>query len=138
VGNQTQGVYQTTDGKWFNSVRGGSRSKGLPVNDASNGPDDQPLAFDSATGAFVNNFDNLGPYEKICTGKNQSTFSTAFYRTAEAIQNDQPVLDGAPCFQQGAVPLTIQNLTSWEQNGCNEGFLCTTPATSLGCFRRLI
>ncbi|KAI1345386.1 hypothetical protein F5Y01DRAFT_323494 [Xylaria sp. FL0043] len=105
IGNQTQGVYEVTTGKWFESLHGG-RNVDLPVDDASNGPDtSRALTWDSGKDTFVYaDLKSLTPYDRACTGINQTTFSTAFYR---AIAKRRP------------------NVTSWTSTGCPAGFLCT-------------
>ncbi|KAI3321370.1 hypothetical protein HD806DRAFT_546726 [Xylariaceae sp. AK1471] len=126
IGNQTQGVYEVTTGKWFKSLHGGSRTN-FPIYDASNGPDtDKALTWDDGKNTFVDaDLNGLTPYDKACTGVNQTTFSTAFYGVlAEKARGDTPV-SAAPCWLPGGVPVEIQNATSWASTGCPTGFLCT-------------
>ncbi|KAI0540590.1 hypothetical protein GGR58DRAFT_119770 [Xylaria digitata] len=126
IGNQTQGVYTVNTGKWFESLHGGSRVD-LPVYDASNGPDtSKALTWDTRENTFVDaNPQGLTPYDRACTGVNQTTFSTAFYRAiAEKEAGDDPV-SAAPCWRPGGgVPVEIQDVDSWSSTGCPLGFLC--------------
>lgn len=126
IGNQTQGVYETRGGKWFSTVNGGTKVNGS-IYDASNGPNtDKTLLFESGfLKEFEDSDESLSVYDQACTGKNQSTYSTAFYRTSAALaRNETPGIDGAPCRRPGAVPVKIQDVDDWLKNGCSEGFLC--------------
>ncbi|KAI0509660.1 hypothetical protein F5B22DRAFT_308113 [Xylaria bambusicola] len=125
IGNQTQGVYEVTTGKWFESLHGGSKVN-LPIYDASNGPDtSKALTWDTKKKAFVDaDLDGLTPYDRTCTAINQTTFSTSFYRAlAEKEAGDTPT-SAASCWR-GTIPVEIQNVTNWDSNGCPSGFLCT-------------
>ncbi|KAI0969524.1 hypothetical protein F4678DRAFT_481117 [Xylaria arbuscula] len=126
IGNQTQGVYEVTTGKWFESVHGGSKVK-LPIYDASNGPDtSNALTWDSHKKTLVDaDLQNLTPYDRACTAKNQTTFSTAFYRALAEKKAGNDAVDAAPCWRPDGAPVEIQNVTSWTDNGCPMGFLCT-------------
>ncbi|KAK7931561.1 hypothetical protein PG985_002273 [Apiospora marii] len=124
IGNQTQGVYKVTTGKWFAALHEEAQAGGR-VDDASNGPDTaKALRWDGGSEPFSPADDTLGPYDKACTGHNQTTFSTAFYRAAEEQRNNKTMVDAAPCWREGAVPIQIQTLKSWQDHGCSEGFLC--------------
>lgn len=128
IGNQTQGVYTAKTGKWFNTSHDGNNIS-LPVNDASNGPDtSQPLIFDPEARTLVPLTPQiaLNVFDKACTGKNQTTFSTSFYRAAEQLRLNQTPVDAAPCWGPGSVPIHIQSVESWLSGGCSEGFLCTS------------
>ncbi|KAI0594892.1 hypothetical protein F4775DRAFT_605748 [Biscogniauxia sp. FL1348] len=136
IGNQTQGVYTVTTGKWFNSLYGGNNVT-LPIYDDSNGPDtSKALTYDSGSGTLVDsNLNSLSPYDQACTGNNQTTFSTSFYRAAAAIDMGEAPVDATPCWRPGGVPVQIQGITSWQQEGCREGFLCANnTANSLPQF----
>ncbi|KAI5919668.1 hypothetical protein F4810DRAFT_478443 [Camillea tinctor] len=136
IGNQTQGVYTVTTGKWFNSLHGGNNVS-LPIYDASNGPDtSKALTWDSGSSTLVDaNTNSLTPYDQACTGHNQTTFSTSFYRAAAAMDAGETPVDAAPCWRPGAVPIQIQTIESWQQEGCREGFLCANnTANSLPQF----
>ncbi|TRX90889.1 hypothetical protein FHL15_008293 [Xylaria flabelliformis] len=129
IGNQTQGVYQVTTGKWFQSLHGGHNIS-LPIYDASNGPDtSKALLWDAGNNNFTSadpdKLSRLTPYDVACTGVNQTTFSTAFYGAfAEKEAGDTPIA-AAPCWRPGgAVPVQIQDVTSWTTTGCPLGFLC--------------
>ncbi|KAK8069856.1 ABC transporter G family member 24 [Apiospora phragmitis] len=124
IGNQTQGVYNVTTGKWFAPLHDGAEAGGR-VDDASNGPDTaKPLRWDRDNKSFFPVDDAMSVYDKACTGQNQTTFSTAFYRAAEQQRNKKPMVDAAPCWREGAMPMQIQTVESWQKDGCSEGFLC--------------
>ncbi|KAL2751991.1 hypothetical protein ACRALDRAFT_1066098 [Sodiomyces alcalophilus JCM 7366] len=65
-------------------------------------------------------------WDRHCTAENQSTFSTAFYRSWEAYQQDEVPIDGFPCWRPDALllPVRLQSPEDWLKNGCREGFLC--------------
>ncbi|KAK6087714.1 hypothetical protein SCUP234_01353 [Seiridium cupressi] len=126
IGNQTQGVYEVTTGKWFNAVNGGSNVD-LPTDDNSNGPDTSAtFTWDANQNTLVEASDQtvLNGYDRACTAVNHTTFTRAFYRANDEIARNATPVDAMPCYQPGAVPIQIQDLASWESQGCSEGFLC--------------
>lgn len=129
-GNETEDVYQTTTGKWFGTSHGGTNLN-LTIDDASNGPDTSKL-FRWNGGSLVGTSDQsvFNVYDRACTASNQTTYSTAFYKAIDERANNAKPINAAPCWRPGAVPLEIQDLDSWTTNGCNEGFLCSSPLNS--------
>ncbi|KAI1175188.1 hypothetical protein F4777DRAFT_338443 [Nemania sp. FL0916] len=125
IGNQTQGAYKVTTGKWFESLHGGRQVR-LPINDASNGPaTDKALSWDTGENTFVDVDENkLTPYDRACTGVNDTIFSTAFYGAVAEKEAGDQLVSAAPCWQPGGVPVGIQDVASWESTGCPTGFLC--------------
>ncbi|KAI0120945.1 hypothetical protein BJ170DRAFT_153412 [Xylariales sp. AK1849] len=126
LGNQTQGIYVATTGKWFNSLHGGSNVD-LPKEDASNGPDlSKTLVWDAGKEQLIEttDFSNLSVYDQACTAENQTIFTTALYRAADEVANDQTPVDAAPCWRPDGLPVQIQSVSSWESQGCSAGFLC--------------
>jgi hypothetical protein len=125
IGNQTQGVYDVTTGKWFESLHGGQKVK-LPIYDATNGPDtSKALMWDTRNNTLVDaDLGKLTPYDRACTGMNQTTFSAAFYGAVTEKEAGDPLLSAAPCWRQGGIPVEIQDVTSWVSTGCPLGFLC--------------
>lgn len=124
IGNQTQNVYTTRTGKWFHTVHGGTVIDGS-IEDASNEPRiNETLIWESGSLQQSSTGDDLSPYDRACTGKNQTTFSTAFYRATQELANNREAVGAAPCWRAGAVPAQLQNITDWMSNGCREGFLC--------------
>lgn len=125
IGNQTEGVYVTTNGKWFRPQTAQGRTD-LPIHDASNGPDtSEPLMWNSGSESFVAaDAKSLSPYDAACTGKNRTSFSTTFYSAVADINANKTPIAAAPCYRLGAIPLQIQTLESWQSQGCNPGFLC--------------
>ncbi|KAK8085368.1 hypothetical protein PG997_006639 [Apiospora hydei] len=118
IGNQTQGVYNVTTGKWFAPLHDGAKV-GARIDDASNGPNTaKPLRWDGNNKSFFPHDGTLGVYDEACTGQNQTTFSTAFYRAAEQQKDKKPMVDAAPCWRKGAVPMQIQTVESWQKDGC--------------------
>ncbi|ROW02020.1 hypothetical protein VPNG_07633 [Cytospora leucostoma] len=125
IGNQTQGINTFTGGKWFRPLHSATVSNGS-IWDASNGPDTTaPLMYNTGQNALVAvNESALSPYDAACTASNQTTFSTAFYRAVEEKRNNDTMVDAMPCYRPLAMPVQIMELETWQQKGCNEGFLC--------------
>lgn len=132
IGNQTQGINTFTGGKWFRPLHTATisnESDGMigTIWDASNGPDlTASLMYNADQNALVSvDESGLSAYDAACTGSNQTTFSTAFYRAVDEKQNNETIVDAMPCWRPLAVPIEIMNLETWQRDGCNEGFLCT-------------
>ncbi|KAF4459172.1 ABC transporter (ATP-binding-cassette) [Fusarium albosuccineum] len=128
MGNQTegQGMYNSTTGKWFKSKNGKGQID-LPISDNSNPPDTgEELIWDTGGRSLkpLTDEKRLSVYDRDCTGKNHSTFSTSFYRAWKQLQNEEAPIDAIPCWRPGAMPLQLQGVDSWLKEGCKEGFLC--------------
>ncbi|KAF9875361.1 hypothetical protein CkaCkLH20_07181 [Colletotrichum karsti] len=126
IGNQTQGVYEVTSGRWYDTLHGGNAADGS-IDDDSNGPNtDKPMVFSSGSLTESANDDGLSEFDRACTGDNRTSFSTSFYEAARAIENGQEPLSAAPCYRRDgqAVPIRIQDVQSWNTDGCSPGFLC--------------
>ncbi|KAI1090440.1 hypothetical protein F5B19DRAFT_322499 [Rostrohypoxylon terebratum] len=137
IGNQTQGVYQVTTGKWFNNIGNGSLKNDLGISDASNTPDtSRQLMYDGGSSSLVDVvLGNLSVWDQACTGLNRSSFSTSYYRASDQLAKNNTPTDAAACWRPGAIPITIQQVGDWQKNGCNEGFLCANnTANSLPQF----
>ncbi|KAI1204985.1 uncharacterized protein F4807DRAFT_296809 [Annulohypoxylon truncatum] len=126
IGNQTQGVYEVQTGKWFNNIGDGTLRDGLGMSDASNTPDtSKALMYNNGTSSLVDIVPSeLSVWDQACTGRNRSSFSTSYYRSVVAAESNDTPTDAAPCWRPGAFPIQIQEVTDWQTNGCNEGFLC--------------
>lgn len=150
IGNQTLGINAFSGGKWFRPLHSATIANvtdeaAIPIWDASNGPDlTAPLMYNATEDTLVS-VDNsvLSPFDAACTGSNQTTFSTAFYRSVYEKENDLTMVDALPCYRPLAVPVQIMKLEAWQQDGCNEGFYCTHDAlllieeaffTDISCF----
>ncbi|KAF4454510.1 hypothetical protein F53441_3014 [Fusarium austroafricanum] len=125
VGNQTQNVYNITSGKWY-KAKNPKGSLQLPMEDNSNPPVGGDLVWDSKSRSLkpLKDKKTLTVYDQDCTGKNRSSFSTSFYRSTRSLLNDQLPIDAAPCVRPDAFPLLLQNVSSWQEHNCKEGFLC--------------
>lgn len=137
IGNQTQNLYVVNSGKWFHTANGGTNVN-LSIHDASNPPQvDRPLLFNQNARSFTplteERQKSMTVWDRHCTGQNHSTFSTAFYRSWTAYQENQVPFDGFPCWRPDALllPVRLQSPEDWLKNGCREGFLCTLPLSSL-------
>lgn len=128
IGDQTDRITVTKQGKWFRPVRNETIiNPGLPIWDASNGPDvADPLMYDAGRDALAPyDSQSLTVYNGACTGQNQTTFSTAFYRTVDEVAAGLAPVDAMPCWRgPAAVPMQIMGLDDWQRTGCNAGFLC--------------
>ena len=98
IGNQTNGVYLTKNGKWFNGVNDVSGVTNLPINDASSPPNpDAPLTFNPNTQTLESaDLDQLNVWDKACTGVNHTRFSTSFYTAAEQQKRGETPVAAAP------------------------------------------
>lgn len=131
IGNQIeQDTANSTIGKWFrplhNTTTNPAQGAGL-VWDASSPPNTkEPLVYDGDQDALVAlNPTALDVHSEACTGRNHTTFSTAFYRAVREMETNETMISAMPCWRgPTAVPMQITTLEEWQQNGCNEGFLC--------------
>lgn len=120
-----------TTGKWF-PIKGGKQpdpEQRLPYYDATYPPDnttalvanpptnDTLVALDTVTPFPLNKFD------AACTGTNNTWVSAHYYDGLRQTQNGTLPQSALSCFS-GSIPLPIQNLSTWEQNGCFDGFFC--------------
>lgn len=128
IGDQKDRVTVTKQGKWFRAIHNETIiNPGLPIWDISNGPDvEDPLMYDANRDTLVPfDYSKLTVYNGACTGQNQTTFSTAFYRTVDEIKAGIVPVDAMPCWRgPSAIPMQIMGLDEWTRTGCNEGFLC--------------
>ncbi|KAJ4269974.1 hypothetical protein NW762_001646 [Fusarium torreyae] len=125
IGNQTQGIYNVTSGKWYKTKYDKGKIN-LPIYDNSNPPVGEALKWDVSSRSLkpLGDKKTLTIYDRDCTGTNRSSFSTSFYGANKQIQADLLPFDAAPCWRPGALPLQLQNVSSWQNDGCKEGFLC--------------
>lgn len=128
IGDQTDRITITKQGKWFRTIYNETIiNPYLPIWDASNGPDvEDPLMYDAGLDALVPvKPDSLTVYNGACTGLNQTTFSTAFYRAVDEIIAGLAPVDAMPCWRgPSAIPMQIMGLEEWTRTGCYPGFLC--------------
>ncbi|EGY20077.1 uncharacterized protein VDAG_02093 [Verticillium dahliae VdLs.17] len=126
LGNRTEEMYLTNDGKWFNAQNDAATLDG-PIHDATNPPDTTKAlkwADNKSELVPITGNNDLPVYDQTCSGTNHTTFSTSYYRAAAQLERDEAPVDGAPCFRPGAVPVQIQTIDEWQEHGCAEGFLC--------------
>lgn len=128
IGDQTDRITVTKQGKWFRPIHNETIiDPYVPIWDASNGPDvEDPLMYDAVRDALAPfQSDSLTVYNGACTGLNQTTFSTAFYRAVDEILAGLAPVDAMPCWRgPSAVPMQIMGLDEWTRTGCYPGFLC--------------
>ncbi|KDN59896.1 hypothetical protein CSUB01_10867 [Colletotrichum sublineola] len=124
IGDQSNGVYTTKDGRWFKTLNGVGNANGT-IYDSSNPPDIQkPMRWLSGALKDSPGNDGLTAHNAACNGKNNTRYSTSFYEASEQIDAGQYPLSGAPCLRGKAVPIEIQSLEGWQAQGCRPGFLC--------------
>ena len=130
-GNHTLDAYTGSGGQWFNIRDPQADWRALSINDAGNPPDlpDPMIEPTPQTDAALVPLKGISPnplniYDKACSGRNQSQWTTVYYRAEEQKNASQVPIAAAPCYQPGAVPIQIQNVTSWLQDGCLSGFYC--------------
>ncbi|KAK4224076.1 hypothetical protein QBC38DRAFT_26928 [Podospora fimiseda] len=137
IGDRTQNGTATvsrekilrTSGKWFEPSHDDDVSSndvlGLPLYDASNPPArDRASQWNNETSELVPGIDKLSVWDRACTGENRTSFSTSFYRAVAQTNADEAPVDAAPCWRPGAVPLQLQGVSDWMDNGCKLGFQC--------------
>jgi hypothetical protein len=132
IGNQTQNVYVANTGKWFrpqNDPSNASFVNGSAIDDASNPPDTgSTLLWDESKTALVDataaGLAALSVFDGVCTGTNNTQFSTSFYRTANELATNSTPIDATLCWRPGALSVQVQNVSDWQTNGCPTGFLC--------------
>lgn len=132
AGSQFQmNTSNTTSGKWFRSIHNPAASEaqhnGSLLWDASTPPDtSEALTLDEVSDSLVAlGLTPLSVYDAACTGKNQTTFSTAYYRATAERESNKSMIDALPCWLgPTAVPVQIMGLEEWQRDGCNAGFLC--------------
>ena len=134
LGNSTTDIYKDTSGKWFPSLN--QDTIAMQYDDNSNPPTlDEAMIFDEGSNKLMpinaTNSATLSIYDSACDARNETTFSTAFYRADQEQKAGQTPVDAAVCWRAGAYPIQIQNVSSWDSQGCPEGFFCR-------CFRYLL
>jgi len=131
-GNRTAGAETETSGKWFPALNEHPDGVDLmtvldmEMNDDTNPPDLDSFHYhwNTYSKSFMPGQENMPVWDEVCTGKNHTGFTTSFYRAAEQLERGEVPVDAAPCWRPGAMPMTIQNVSDWQLNGCKEGFLC--------------
>ena len=150
IGNATDNVYAGPSGKWFFPVNQGTKEDLNQTFNWANNPPDTGLPY-IIEGSEVrktlfytplNDTDSseLSEFDKVCTGQNDTLLSSPFYQALADTESGKIPVAAQLCVQQGALPITIQNGSSWTSKGCNLGFLCRSPyprdAPSRMCCRR--
>ncbi|KAJ4400756.1 hypothetical protein N0V85_005678 [Neurospora sp. IMI 360204] len=132
VGNQF--TITDTGGKWFQAknvdeLELDTNSTLGPIYDASYPPDSaEAFEWDDNQQQLTITGDRtlgLSVWDTACTAENNTLFSTTFYRAAAQKQANQTLVDAAPCWRLGAVPIQIQDYKDWQEHGCKDGFLCS-------------
>ncbi|KAL9058237.1 MAG: hypothetical protein Q9162_001836 [Coniocarpon cinnabarinum] len=130
-GNHSLDAYTGSSGQWFNIPNAQTAWLNLPLNDSSNPPDvSNPMV--EAPGQTNGSLtplpgvqpDPLNVYDQACSGRNQSSWTTSYYEAEYELLNNQTPVAAAPCYLRGALPIQIQNVTSWQEHGCLDGFYC--------------
>lgn len=127
-GNATDNIYVGNGGKWYAPDHDIVDTKGVPVEDGGDPPKTDATFVSQGKGGLVDlgtvNPDPLSLQDQACTALNQTSFSTSYYRAGNELAANQTPIDAAPCLLAGAVPIKLQNETSWLDGGCHQGFFC--------------
>ena len=134
IGNATENVYSGHSGKWFFPVNEGSKTDVNQTFSWANNPPDTAQPY-----VLQNNQDNtkalyipfnatdpslLSVFDQACTGQNDTQLSGPFYQALADFEEGKIPTAARLCVSSSAVPITIQNASSWNDKGCNLGFLC--------------
>lgn len=127
IGNQTQALVQEKSGKWFKTEFAKAETDRLlrPLNDDSSPPITTKFFrhTGNATG-LVEGGEDLDVWDRACTGENRTSFSTSWYRAVAQIDGGEYPVDAVPCWRPNTIPVQIQSVDDWMENGCSPGFLC--------------
>lgn len=131
IGDQNNSIQNATHGKWFHPRDKVEKIEGN-IYDDSNGPEvDSAFYLDLNQQALVHEDDfkgnNTEIWDRECTAVNRTSFSTSFYRATKQKEQDETLVDAAPCWRPNAFPVNIQNASDWLSTGCSPGFLCQSP-----------
>lgn len=129
TGNQTGDPYTGSGGKWFYPQNKGTpRDQQQDENSALNPPDltTTYLVVDGKDGQTFRKQDSsdesqLSDLDASCNGLN-NTMSTEYY-----YQEMARLRAGLPpqlCADPNALPIPLQNESSWNATGCLQGFYC--------------
>lgn len=129
AGNQTdmEAASPRRSGKWFITAFNKTESHrlALPPNDDSTPPiTDRSYRYDTGSVRLVDGEEGLSVYDRACTGRNHTTFSTSWYRAAAQMEKGERPVDAAPCWRPDTLPSQIQTVEEWLDHGCSPGFLC--------------
>ena len=132
IGDAKEDIYEGTSGKWFPTDHIGRRAD---LNQTQNWDKNPPTLNatyiikqeDGQSHSLVPLKDDTEPkpslVDQLCTGKNDTEQTTMYYNaTNDIAEGKTPERFG--CIQKGAVPIIMQNITSWQERGCNLGFQC--------------
>ncbi len=129
-GNGTSNPYTSIAGKWFNTSGVGELS--TVIDDTSSPPDTgNPLVVSDGSSLVPLASVHPSPlsiFDQACTGINHTNFTTSYYRATREISLNQPPSDAAPCWREGAIPITLTEPLAWQNEttfiGCKQGFFC--------------
>ena len=134
IGNATENIYLGHTGKWFFPVNEGSKADlNQTYNWANNPPDTtQPYLLEDSqdkTEAHYIPFNatdssQLSLFDQACTGQNDTEFSGPFYQVLADTEAGRIPTAARLCVAPSAIPITLQNASSWNNTGCNLGFFC--------------
>ncbi|KAF2101114.1 ABC transporter-like protein [Rhizodiscina lignyota] len=135
---KNQNIYQGVSGKWYKPETDNSAidPHALAVNDDSLRPNNhtafvaEPGSRQSLVALNSVKKDPLSIFDRACTGHNVTELSQSYYGAQQQIANKQTPTAAATCFS-GALPLTIQNSTSWNKTGCYPGFQCQNATINI-------
>lgn len=137
TGNATENMYAGKSGKWFFPVNEGSKADLNQTFNSANNPPDTTQSYilednqDNTTAFYTpfnaTDYSQLSIFDQACTGQNDTQLSGPFYQALADTAAGKVPPTARLCAAEGAVPITIQNASSWNDRGCNLGFLCKSP-----------
>ena len=138
VGNQTSDPYTGLSGKWFYPQTTGSKDDQKDdENSATNPPDlstsylikdDRPDADPTFIPYTPSDQSQLSSLDIICNGQNDTTSTGLYYQEIARLRAGLPP---QLCADPNAVPIPLQNESSWTETGCREGFYCKLSQRSV-------
>ena len=131
TGNQTEDLYEGSSGKWFYPQnKGTAKDQAQDENSARNPPDrtTTSLVVDGKNGkgstfqaTDASDDPQLSELDAQCDGLN-NTLSTSYYY--QEIARLRAGLPPQLCADPNAVPVLLQDESSWNETGCLPGFYC--------------
>ena len=131
IGDQTEAPYEGVSGKWFYPQNKGREEEQQQPEASARNPPDLSTAYVVVDGgarrgsAFQEQGSvddpELSELDAPCDGRNNTLATTFYYQEIARLRAGLPP---QLCADPNAVPVILQNETSWNQTGCLEGFHC--------------
>ncbi|KAI9658131.1 MAG: hypothetical protein M1831_003976 [Alyxoria varia] len=119
LGDAQENIYKGSSGKWFRPEREDGISP--PVRDTT-------LVVPRGSNHLVDvgdlDEDPFTPFDRACTGKRNAATSQTLAQARQEQAAGKTAVSAAMCWKRGAVPMILQNQSSWMDDGCSRGFYC--------------